>query len=89
MSKKLDKNSVYNGKAASAMKTVKDLSKALNDSATNAANAGLNTSYLMMILLVSKRTLIRKAKDLGLKVRVKVNNVEVMERRTRTIPSST
>lgn len=79
MSKKLDKNSVYNGKAASAMKTVKDLSKALNDSATNAANAGLNNKLSDDDFASFKKDFNKKAKDLGLKVRVKVNNVEVMK----------
>lgn len=79
MSKKLDKNSVYNGKAASAMKTVKDLNKALNDSATNAANAGLNNKLSDDDFASFKKDFNKKAKDLGLKVRVKVNNVEVMK----------
>lgn len=79
MSKKLDKNSVYNGKAASAMKTVKDLNKALNDSATNAANAGLNNKLSDDDFASFKKGFNKKAKDLGLKVRVKVNNVEVMK----------
>ncbi len=79
MSKKLDKNSVYNGKAASAMKTVKDLNKALNDSATNAANAGLNNKLSDDDFASFKKNFNKKAKDLGLKVRVKVNNVEVMK----------
>lgn len=79
MSKKLDKNSVYNGKAASAMKIVKDLNKALNDSATNAANAGLNNKLSDDDFKSFKKDFNKKAKDLGLKVRVKVNNVEVMK----------
>lgn len=79
MSKKLDKNSVYNGKAASAMKTVKDLNKALNDGATNAANAGLNNKLSDDDFASFKKDFNKKAKDLGLKVRVKVNNVEVMK----------
>lgn len=79
MSKKLDKNSVYNGKAASAMKTVKDLNKALNDSATNATNAGLNNKLSDDDFASFKKDFNKKAKDLGLKVRVKVNNVEVMK----------
>lgn len=79
MSKKLDKNSVYNGKAASAMKTVSDLNKALNDSATNAANAGLNNKLSDDDFASFKKDFNKKAKDLGLKVRVKVNNVEVMK----------
>ena len=79
MSKKLDKNSVYNGKAASAMKTVSDLNKALNDSATNAANAGLNNKLSDDDFASFKKSFNKKAKDLGLKVRVKVNNVEVMK----------
>ena len=79
MSKKLDKNSVYNGKAASAMKTVSDLNKALNDSATNAANAGLNNKLSDDDFASFKKNFNKKAKDLGLKVRVKVNNVEVMK----------
>ena len=79
MSKKLDKNSVYNGKAASAMKTVKDLNKALNDSAINAANAGLNNKLSDDDFASFKKDFNKKAKDLGLKVRVKVNNVEVMK----------
>lgn len=79
MSKKLDKNSVYNGKAASAMKTVKDLNKALNDSATNATNAGLNNKLSDDDFKSFKKDFNKKAKDLGLKVRVKVNNVEVMK----------
>ena len=79
MSKKLDKNSVYNGKAASAMKTVKDLNKALNDSATNATNAGLNNKLSDNDFASFKKDFNKKAKDLGLKVRVKVNNVEVMK----------
>lgn len=79
MSKKLDKNSVYNGKAASAMKTVKDLNKALNDSATNATNAGLNNKLSDDDFASFKKNFNKKAKDLGLKVRVKVNNVEVMK----------
>ena len=79
MSKKLDKNSVYNGKAASAMKTVKDLNKELNDSATNAANAGLNNKLSNDDFASFKKDFNKKAKDLGLKVRVKVNNVEVMK----------
>ena len=79
MSKKLDKNSVYNGKAASAMKTVKDLNKELNNSATNAANAGLNNKLSDDDFASFKKDFNKKAKDLGLKVRVKVNNVEVMK----------
>ncbi|MYV10666.1 phage tail tape measure protein [Ligilactobacillus salivarius] len=79
MSKKLDKNSVYNGKAASAMKTVSDLNKALNDSATNATNAGLNNKLSDDDFASFKKDFNKKAKDLGLKVRVKVNNVEVMK----------
>ena len=79
MSKKLDKNSVYNGKAASAMKTVKDLNKALNDSATNATNAGLDNKLSDDDFASFKKDFNKKAKDLGLKVRVKVNNVEVMK----------
>ena len=79
MSKKLDKNSVYNGKAASAMKTVSDLNKALNDSATNATNAGLNNKLSADDFAGFKKDFNKKAKDLGLKVRVKVNNVEVMK----------
>lgn len=79
MSKKLDKNSVYNGKAANAMKTVSDLNKALNDSATNATNTGLNNKLSDEDFKSFKKSFNKQAKDLGLKVRVKVNNVEVMK----------
>ena len=79
MNKQLNGNIVYNGKAGEAVKTVSDLNKALNDSATNAANAGLNNKLSDDDFKSFKKDFNKKAKDLGLKVRVKVNNVEVMK----------
>ena len=79
MNRQLNGNIVYNGKAGEAMKTVSELNKSLDKSVQNASASGLNNKLSEDDFKSFKKSFNKQAKDLGLKVRVKVNNVEVMK----------
>ena len=79
MNRQLNGNIVYNGKAGEAMKTVSELNKSLDKNVQNASASGLNNKLSEDDFKSFKKSFNKQAKDLGLKVRVKVNNVEVMK----------